>query len=283
MALRSLPNHSLIMVLSTGEDNLLLCCLASGHVEKPRPNHTTQWQQGSKALVVKGLAGCFLFVQLGTHRVRRGCLCLTYNYQISVPPSPTCVSPTSTARDLPPKSARGNLPVPVPAALLMPFPTMVPTHQLHKPGYISLPIPFPHLQQIPPCCFPSVLTTLSNCHGKAEADLQHLLLRLVGKQKHSSREEAQSPSTPVSNCLCLQRGYRFEDTKYSTVYCVKNYKRLLSHQMSPFPFYSGHCKTMVHYRLQLSEDRVICLPCWAQSPALRTQPSPSLPGSSAIK
>lgn len=39
------------------------------------------------------------------------------------------------------------------------------THQLHNPGYSSLPIPSPHLQQIPPC-FPSVLTSYQTAAAK---------------------------------------------------------------------------------------------------------------------
>lgn len=100
---------------------------------------------------------------------------------------------------------------------------------IHLPSH-----PSPHLQQTPPC-FPSVLTTLSNCCGKAGADLQRILLGPVSKQRHSLTEEAQSPSAYVTNCLYLQGVYRFQDTKYSTVYCMGCYKRLLSHQTIPFP------------------------------------------------
>lgn len=84
------------------------------------------------------------------------------------------------------------------------------TRWLCKRGYTSLPpslpIPSPHLQQTPPC-FPSVLTTLSNCCGKAEADLQHLLLRLEGKQRQSAGRRHRLLQ-PLWETTSISRGHK---------------------------------------------------------------------------
>lgn len=219
------------------------CCFPAAWSQDMQRNLGKSMQPKSNssynmAHVAKGLVGHFPIVWLGTHRARERLPLLPDklwdNCQISFSLLFPLVFPLSSpAGDLPSRIGQGGPPCSCSSPHA--FPHRQTTHQLRKPGYTSLPIRSPHLQQTPPC-FPSVLTTLSNCCGKAEADLQHLLLLgLVGKQRDRGREEAQSPSTPASNGLRLQRAYRFQDTKYFTVYCMRSYKRLLHLQTSPFP------------------------------------------------